>query len=397
MVKIQMTVMAGAMFFLCGCTSAQLRRSSVKYARSVSDLHTEQILDNLAKFSANPNALPHFSYPISGSTTIVDGVAATPGFNFSPRNLIGWGLNLNASRSDQESFTMQPINDPRKLELMKCAYQRAVSGACSCGESGHCPNCEYKFNSFYLGETHPSMTPKQTQDGKSILAYYQNEGDSDYLEVVAEKNEFNETVYLYWADGQPAPKPTNPKQLKQLYVPNSVTEFTNHSGEVTVECISSGWIRCCEKSHLKDLNPCCLIGEHCGHYVYVPNCHRDELTKLTLVVLDIALNEPAILPPGPTKTVKALLNSQGVIAAEEDKGVYEVTQIVPASTSLGAIAAPRANETNVMGVPASAFPLNLSPTSPEVKRVVPFHQRTQPLGSEIQILRQQIQSQTPGL
>ena len=47
------------------------------------------------------------------------------------------------------------------------------------------------------------MTPKQTQDGRSVLAYYQEEGGT-YLEVVADKNEFNETVYYYLSDGQPA-------------------------------------------------------------------------------------------------------------------------------------------------------------------------------------------------
>ena len=55
-------------------------------------------------------------------------------------------------RSQQEAFTVTPVNDPRKLELMRCAYQLAVS---SCGRgavSGTCPDCQTRFNVFYTGD-----------------------------------------------------------------------------------------------------------------------------------------------------------------------------------------------------------------------------------------------------
>ena len=54
--------------------------------------------------------------------------------------------------ANQESFVLTPINDPRKLELMRCAYQIAVS---SCGygvPSRNCPDCQARFNTFYTGD-----------------------------------------------------------------------------------------------------------------------------------------------------------------------------------------------------------------------------------------------------
>ena len=44
------------------------------------------------------------------------------------------GLNFGGQRTCLESYTLTPVNDPRKLELMRCAYQKAVR-SCGIGES----------------------------------------------------------------------------------------------------------------------------------------------------------------------------------------------------------------------------------------------------------------------
>ncbi|RCS43915.1 hypothetical protein DTL42_18170 [Bremerella cremea] len=53
-----------------GCAHHQLGYQTVKQAHTVADVHTQQALDNLAKFVHNPNALPHFSYPSQGSSEV---------------------------------------------------------------------------------------------------------------------------------------------------------------------------------------------------------------------------------------------------------------------------------------------------------------------------------------
>ncbi len=150
--KISIPLLLLASVCLTGCTAAALRRESTGVSISVGDLYQQEVLDNLAKFVANPNAFPSFAYANQGSAIITDNGS----LSIMPTWMQGGGNSLAAtgtgSRNIQDSYTLTPVNDPRKLELMKCAYQRAVS---SCGygqESQTCPDCEGTFNRFYTGD-----------------------------------------------------------------------------------------------------------------------------------------------------------------------------------------------------------------------------------------------------
>src|SRR5262245_57178439 len=106
-----------------GCTHVQLRRNAVHQATTVSDIHLQQVMDNLAMFVYEPNSLPFFSFPSGAVASVTD----TGNLNFG----VAWirsGFNSAnfggaANRQAQENFTMVPINDPQKLALMRCAYQ----------------------------------------------------------------------------------------------------------------------------------------------------------------------------------------------------------------------------------------------------------------------------------
>lgn len=153
------------MLTLSGCTHTQLRYSTVNQARTVADVHTQQVLDNLAKFAHDPHALPHFSYPRDGISQVTDEGGGDSQFNHNP---FSWRFGFAGSRRNNESYTLIPINDPEKLTLMRCAYQRAVSG-CTCSTlSLRCPDCIKRFNKFYLGATNPGKTGETTYDGKPI-------------------------------------------------------------------------------------------------------------------------------------------------------------------------------------------------------------------------------------
>jgi hypothetical protein len=137
-----------------GCTHVQLRNSTVSQARTLSDIYQQQVIDNLALFIYDPGALPHFAFANQGTTTIADqGTLAL---------MNGWGrnagfpllfsteqLNPTLQRNAQEAWTLTPVTDPRKLELMRCAYQKTVSAFGLPGASGTCPDCEKCFRRFY--------------------------------------------------------------------------------------------------------------------------------------------------------------------------------------------------------------------------------------------------------
>jgi hypothetical protein len=139
---------------LTGCTAAALRRESTGVSVSVGDLYQQEVLDNLAKFVVNYNAFPSFAYANQGSASITDEGSLTVAPTWVQQGMNMLGVTGVGSRNIQDSYTLTPVNDPRKLELMKCAYQRALI---SCGygpgqESLTCPDCEATFNRFYTGD-----------------------------------------------------------------------------------------------------------------------------------------------------------------------------------------------------------------------------------------------------
>jgi hypothetical protein len=108
-----------------GCTSVQLQRNSNRQLNSLADLHDQQVLDNLARFVVNPSSTPSFAVPAAGISQLTD----TGGINGSDGLLSSgfWShINFLASRSLNQSWDLRPVTEPKRLLLMKCAYQRAV-------------------------------------------------------------------------------------------------------------------------------------------------------------------------------------------------------------------------------------------------------------------------------
>jgi hypothetical protein len=79
---------------------------------------------------------------------------------------------------------------------------------------------------------------------------------------------------------QPAPKAAPPPSQAVLHV----------SGLVTPQCLafSANWFCWGPKNHVPKGHCCKLVGHYCDMYVWVPPEHIDELTKLTLLIQDIA-------------------------------------------------------------------------------------------------------------
>ncbi len=258
-------IVIGLLCAASGCTHVQLRKNAVNEAMTVGDYEQQQVLDNLAMFVSNYNALPYFSFPNQTAAIVTDqgsaGVSAgwsrpvTTGSTatFKPTDFASFilsaiGLSGGAQRSAQEGFTITPINDPRKLELMRCAYQLAIS-RCGCGEMPkNCPDCQARFNTFYTGD---------------------------------------------------------PEGNIRQQTPNTVTS----------ECLKgpcwfhSGPEKCVPKE-------CCgMVGHYCDVCVWVPPEGRDELTKLTLAILDYATHDQ---PQRLTKQVVYYVDARGLPADQKD-------------------------------------------------------------------------------
>jgi hypothetical protein len=247
-----------------GCTSVQLRKDAANQATAVHDLQQQQVMDNLAMFVRDPNSMPYFSFANQGGAQVTDqangnasvgwgrvnlypssgGAANTSPITPFPFLLSSIGLGAGAQRSQQEAFTVTPVNDPRKLELMRCAYQTAVAGCGRGAVSATCPDCQTRFKVFYTGDPN---------------------GD--------------------------------------------IRQSTN--GIVTSECLKSNccWFHVGCKKCVPKHDHCIAVGEYCGCYVWVLPEGQDQLTKLTLAILDYALHDP---PVKLTKQVEYYIDEYGL-------------------------------------------------------------------------------------
>jgi hypothetical protein len=267
---------------LSGCAHVQLRHNAVNQAAAVGEFEQQEVMDNLAMFVNNINSFPHFSFPNQTATSVTDqdsagmtpawsrpvtsGASVVSGAFKTPPKFADFlfgtlGLNFNAQRQSQEGFTITPINDPHKLELMRCAYQQAVA-SCGCGTmSKNCPDCQAKFNSFYTGDP----------EGK-----------------ISEQG----------------------------------------GGGITSECLKGKcWFHVGCKGDVPKHCDCLWVGHYCGTYVWVDAAGRDELTKLTLAILDYALNSP---PTKRNKEVVYYVDELGLPTTQKD-AVGKVTAQVAIS------------------------------------------------------------------
>jgi hypothetical protein len=129
----------------CGCVHHQLRFSTLHQARTINDLQYEQVLDNLALISKNPDALPYFAVPGSGTTNVQQSVNGGAAFNYTRVMFSGWSFNFGGNRSNSGNWSFSPVNDPDKLKLMRCVYQFALGVR----SSDPCTDCVALLRAFF--------------------------------------------------------------------------------------------------------------------------------------------------------------------------------------------------------------------------------------------------------
>lgn len=132
-----------------GCTHTQLQCNTIDQTRTTSDIYQQQVLDNLAMFVKNSSAVPQFSLLGDGSNDVSDSVNA----NADPLNAFRTALQLGGSRGMDQGWVVTPISDPHKLELMQCAYRRALGYV-----SNSCPNCK-KLEAKFEGVDDAAYAP----------------------------------------------------------------------------------------------------------------------------------------------------------------------------------------------------------------------------------------------
>lgn len=106
-----------------GCTTVQLRRSTISQASTLTELQYRQILSNLAMFSAQPSALPWHVSLRDGSAQITD--TGTAGFLALITQASTAQPTASASRTVVDQWGMVPATDESNLRLLRMLYRNA--------------------------------------------------------------------------------------------------------------------------------------------------------------------------------------------------------------------------------------------------------------------------------
>jgi hypothetical protein len=275
------------------------------------------------------------------------------------------------NRQKQNNWTVTPITDPRKLELMRCAYQRSVSQCTGIDESTCCPDCQRRFNQFYTGSSASPPRSNETTPSSPPPA--------------------NATT----ASGE-LPPPTlsigSPQSTSA-----SCDACPTESAKVTADCLNTGhcWFHCGCKSSVPK---CCgYVGHYCDTYVWVcAGPDRDELAKLTLAILDYATHDGATLP---SKQVTAYITADGAPTTEANANFVIQATIDSDERSLSVIKADvvegkklglkSARPANAAGDSVNLAPLMDAPASIPSLRALPS-QRTPMPNTNLLYLQQQL-------
>lgn len=323
-------LVALAVMLVSGCTSQQLCNNTINQMATVHELQQQQVLDNLAMFVCNRDSYPYFSVVVSGVCSLSDsGTLAVPnGFARSGLSFLysSLGINPSVTRNLQENWQINPVNDSLKLTLMRCVYQRAVAGCFGLGESADCPNCQALYDAFYGALQPPVVTaisppPNQQgkvfiDEGKTVILWglhlqgsvvlmdgvpvtVDPSSDASHIQFKAPAHAAGDANVTVIRNTGQCPLPKTFAYLHGGPVAAAGTASTGggapagapHSiGMITPHCLtySSNWFCWGQKHHIPKGCPCKLIGHYCDTYVWVPPCGVDELTKLTIVIQDIA-------------------------------------------------------------------------------------------------------------
>ncbi len=113
---------------IAGCTHLALERRTVSQASTLSDLQYQQVLDNLAMFAYNPDALPWHLKLKDGLVQVTDqasgGIGAALSLPFSANSSLS--PSVGAQHAVVAQWGGEPTTDPEELALLAAAYRKAA-------------------------------------------------------------------------------------------------------------------------------------------------------------------------------------------------------------------------------------------------------------------------------
>ena len=156
-------ILFALIFALTGCRTHQSLRKHTSLATApLADLNCQQVLDNVARFAANPDSLPSLAVVNNGSVVVNDQGSIGGASTYAPtltaiQQLGGYPIlslffTPSATHNLAETWTVDPVTDSEKLRRIRCAFQLLVRGG---RVESPCDDCQQRLDLFFDPQKDP--------------------------------------------------------------------------------------------------------------------------------------------------------------------------------------------------------------------------------------------------
>jgi hypothetical protein len=267
-----------ALAHLAGCTSETLRRRTVDQGATFPELQYQQVLDNLALFSANPSALPWHVNVREGTTQITDSASFGAAVDLGPPS--NWLPQLFGSRTAVAQWGGSPVIDTLELRLLRIAYRRAHG-------SPEMPDPELLDELAHELKNQVGIN-SDLRDESELFYENQSRKHQDYAQVEAEVVTVNDESFIA-RDGAKSPLARDVSRQVALI-------------ERELASIGTGWF--CVGGKWDVPRDACYVGRYRNCWVWVPSEGRDALTEFTLAAMKLSTlikETQTLISPGSVK------------------------------------------------------------------------------------------------
>jgi hypothetical protein len=270
-----------------GCTAAQLRITTLNQGSTLSDIQYQMVLRNLGTFAENPSAVPwHVSITL-GTSQVTDAGTGHIGLLWSfPRHTIDQLFTFNptasASRTVVQQWSTNPIVHTDALKLLQMAYRRAF---------GSVEMPDAKLLDDLTHDLKKQVLSTEDLRTETVLFY-----QSQYAKLQKSYDALRRGTSSTVGEQSVIPSRGGPDPLLDIRSPlaREVTREVNDIVE-DLESIPTGWFGVGGKHDVP--KNACYVAREGKIYVWVTPDHRADLSKFTMVILDIAtaVQEPETL------------------------------------------------------------------------------------------------------
>lgn len=264
-----------------GCQAFQVKRNTVSMASNLSNVQYRQIIDNLALMADRPDSLPYFALTDQGRTLIQRTdqsstsltwalfTAAAPLFDNTLLSNVNPAFQINQQNLDEWDTT--PSLDPVQELVMRGLYLKALGLGIPQAE-------QIAMESFFRPNPPPPF------NSPAVLT------TMDAIEW--RFDEYKIPSGFIWSLANY--KPAYAAALHEVY-----------------ERIGCGWVHV---GRLKDVpRGACYVAHHCSTYVWVMPNEMENLTNLTIAMLDVATTATAAIAGKTSKPASPKINAAPAI------------------------------------------------------------------------------------